>query len=62
MIRVIQWISEVMRFCPGVPILLVGLKNDLKDDPRVHNELDMVGQHPITYEEVCSWRKLTKIC
>ncbi|KAL6944309.1 Rho GTPase [Hanseniaspora osmophila] len=28
----IKWIQEVLRYCPGVPIILVGLKKDLEDN------------------------------
>lgn len=26
-----KWIDEVTRYCPGVPVILVGLKKDLRD-------------------------------
>ncbi|KAL2107162.1 hypothetical protein VUR80DRAFT_5596 [Thermomyces stellatus] len=28
-----KWITEATRLCPGVPIILVGLKKDLREDP-----------------------------
>ncbi|OAQ63974.1 ras family domain-containing protein [Purpureocillium lilacinum] len=28
-----QWSNEVSRLCTGVPIILVGLKKDLQEDP-----------------------------
>lgn len=28
-----QWITEAARLCPNVPIILVGLKKDLREDP-----------------------------
>ncbi|KAL6948564.1 Rho GTPase [Hanseniaspora vineae] len=28
----IKWIQEVLRYCPGVPIILVGLKKDLEEN------------------------------
>jgi GTPase SAR1 family protein len=28
-----QWYDEVNRLCPGTPVVLVGLKTDLRDDP-----------------------------
>lgn len=51
---VVQWISEVMHFCPGLPIILVACKKDLRRDPRVVDELRKTNQRPVTPEEVCS--------
>jgi GTPase SAR1 family protein len=48
-----QWISEVMHFCPNLPIILVGCKKDLRRDPRVIEELRKTSQRPVTPEEVC---------
>jgi Ras family protein A len=48
-----QWISEVMHFCPGLPIILVACKKDLRRDPRVIEELRRTNQRPVTPEEVC---------
>ncbi|KAJ2617521.1 GTP-binding protein Rho1 [Coemansia sp. RSA 1365] len=28
-----KWISEVMHFCQGLPVILVGCKSDLREDP-----------------------------
>jgi len=50
--RLSQWISEVNHFCQGIPIILVGLKKDLRRDPKTIGELWRTGQHPVTYEEV----------
>jgi Ras family protein A len=47
-----QWISEVMHFCAGLPIILVGCKKDLRRDPRVIDELRKTSQRPVTPEEV----------
>ena len=49
----VQWISEVMHFCAGLPIILVGCKKDLRRDPRVIEELRKTNQRPVTPEEVC---------
>ncbi|ORY46495.1 hypothetical protein BCR33DRAFT_715561 [Rhizoclosmatium globosum] len=38
-----NWIGEVKTYCPGVPIILVGLKKDLRNDER--------GQRPVTPAE-----------
>jgi Ras homolog gene family, member A len=47
-----QWISEVLNFCPAAPIILVGLKKDLRYDPKEIEELLKTGQSPVTYEQV----------
>ncbi|KAJ7164764.1 P-loop containing nucleoside triphosphate hydrolase protein [Mycena crocata] len=46
-----KWISEVMHFCAGLPIILVGCKKDLRRDPRVIEELRKTSQRPVTQEE-----------
>jgi len=46
-----KWISEVTHFCPGLPIILVGCKKDLRRDPRVVEELRKTNQRPVTPEE-----------
>ena len=50
--RLSQWISEVNHFCQGLPIILVGLKKDLRRNPRTIDELRRTRQHPVTVEEV----------
>jgi hypothetical protein len=42
----------VLHFCAGLPILLVGCKKDLRNDPRTIDELRKTGQTPVTYDEV----------
>jgi len=49
---VLQWILEVAYFCPGVPMLLVGCKQDLRCSPRVIEQLKRTNQKPVTPEEV----------
>ena len=49
---VVQWIFEVAHFCPGVPMLLVGCKQDLRSSPTVIEGLKMINQMPVTPEEV----------
>jgi Rho family protein len=34
-----QWIEEANERCPGIPIILVGLKKDLRDDPVAIEEM-----------------------
>ncbi|KAF8339821.1 small GTPase superfamily, partial [Cantharellus anzutake] len=43
-----KWIFEVMHFCAGLPIILVGCKKDLRRDPY---ELQKTSQRPVTPEE-----------
>lgn len=48
-----QWISEVLHFCQGLPIILVGLKKDLRTDAATIEKLQKESaQKPVTYEEV----------
>ncbi|GME66971.1 unnamed protein product [[Candida] boidinii] len=46
-----KWISEVLHFCQGVPIILVGCKIDLRNDPRTIEKLSALGQQPVTTAE-----------
>jgi len=51
----------VNHFCPGIPIILVGSKIDLRDDPRTIEELRKYHRHPVTYEEVSVRLCITEI-
>lgn len=46
-----KWISEVLHFCQGVPIILVGCKTDLRYDPKTIEELKRTSQRPVTTDE-----------
>ncbi|OAA48329.1 Small GTPase superfamily, Rho type [Beauveria brongniartii RCEF 3172] len=46
-----KWISEVLHFCQGLPIILVGCKKDLRYDQKVTNELAKTSQKPVSPEE-----------
>lgn len=46
-----KWISEVLHFCQGIPIILVGCKMDLRDDPKTIEELRRTSQRPVTRDE-----------
>jgi len=48
-----KWNIEVSHYAPGVPIVLVGTKADLKTDPNTLSELQSANQKPVTAEEVC---------
>ena len=42
-----KWIPEIQHYAPGVPFVLVGTKQDLRDDPDVANRLQMRGLQPV---------------
>ncbi|KAJ2748404.1 GTP-binding protein Rho1 [Coemansia nantahalensis] len=46
-----KWIGEVLEYASGAPILLVGLKEDLRRDPGIIEQLRRDGQTPTTREE-----------
>jgi len=46
-----KWISEVLHYCPGLPILLIGCKRDLRTDPTVVNTLKEKNETPVTFEQ-----------
>lgn len=43
-----KWISEVLHFCQGVPIILVGCKADLRNDPQTLEQLRSQSQQPVS--------------
>lgn len=48
----LKWISEVLHFCSGLPIILVGCKKDLRYDQKTIEELHKTSQKPVTPEQV----------
>ncbi|KAJ5487851.1 hypothetical protein N7530_002151 [Penicillium desertorum] len=46
-----KWISEVLHFCQGLPIILVGCKKDLRDDRKTIDELAKTSQRPVSQEQ-----------
>ncbi|RKO84672.1 GTP-binding protein rhoA [Blyttiomyces helicus] len=46
-----KWISEVLHFCAGLPIILVGCKKDLRNDPKTVAELKKTNQEPVSHEQ-----------
>ena len=46
-----KWYPEVAHYCPKTPIVLVGLKLDLRDDKETIEKLSEKKLAPITYEE-----------
>lgn len=47
-----QWYPEVSHHCPNTPIVLVGTKLDLREDPETIAKLKDKGLSPITYPMV----------
>jgi small GTP-binding protein len=45
-----QWAPEIEHHAPGVPIILVGTKLDLKDDKSTKDQLRARNQEPINFE------------
>ncbi|KAB8606248.1 hypothetical protein FH972_025878 [Carpinus fangiana] len=52
-----KWISEVLHFCPHLPIILVGCKSDLRYDHKTIEELSKTSQKPVTPEQAEDVRK-----
>jgi len=46
-----KWTPEVKHFCPNVPIILVGNKKDLRNDPNTIKELAKMKQDPVKPED-----------
>jgi len=46
-----KWVDEVLEFCPGVKLVLVALKCDLREDNLTMERLARYGSHPVDYDE-----------
>ena len=46
-----KWLPEVSYFCPSVPVILVGTKKDIRQDPEVLEELAKQNIEPVTVRE-----------
>ena len=46
-----KWNPEIKHFCPGVPIIVVGNKADIRDDARVISELSRRNRKPVQSQE-----------
>jgi len=49
--RLPQWVEEAQERCPEVPIILVGLKKDLREDPLAQEEMRKKSMHFTTENE-----------
>jgi len=55
-----KWISEVQHFCCGLPIILVGCKQDLRHDQKVIQELAKTSQKPVSETEGDAVKKVIR--
>ena len=46
-----KWISEIRHHCPDTPVLLVGLKTDLRDNSDTIRKLKEKNQVPVTFKD-----------
>ena len=46
-----KWFPEISHHAPATPMILVGTKIDLRDDPASLSKLNEKGTSPITYEQ-----------
>lgn len=50
----LQWVPEVKRYCPGLPIILVACKIDLREDQTVIEELSKQSEQVTSYQQGAS--------
>lgn len=46
-----KWVDEILEFCPGVKVVLVALKCDMREDPATLERLGRTGMRPVEYDE-----------
>ena len=46
-----KWVKELERYCPGVPVVVIGTQTDMRENPIVLKELKAQGIRPITKSE-----------
>ncbi|PIK39720.1 putative ras-related C3 botulinum toxin substrate 1, partial [Apostichopus japonicus] len=46
-----KWIPEVKHHCPTSPIIIIGTKLDLREDPNTREKLSMRNLQPINYAQ-----------
>ena len=59
-LKTAQWHPEIEHHAPGVPIILVGTKLDLRDDEATRNNLRQKKMAPIQYEQAVQVAKEIK--
>ncbi|CAG2118111.1 unnamed protein product [Medioppia subpectinata] len=52
-----KWYPEVSHHCPQTPIVLVGTKLDLRDDPKINDKLKLRKLRPVSYARGLSMAK-----
>ena len=57
MARYRQWYPEIEHHAPNVPIILVGTKLDLRDDPGAKESLKQKRMEPISFERANEVKK-----
>ncbi|CAL4092015.1 unnamed protein product, partial [Meganyctiphanes norvegica] len=57
-----KWAPEVKLHCPNIPIILIGNKKDLRNDPSTISELEKVNQSPVTADEGQAMAELIGAC
>nr|POE90193.1 rho-related protein rac1a [Quercus suber] len=55
-----KWYPEIEHHAPNVPIILVGTKLDLRDDPEIREQLRQRKMSPISYEQAVQVAKEIK--
>ena len=55
-----NWHPEVEHYCPDVPIVLVGTKEDLRDDTRIINKLAESNRSPVSASEAENLKNIIK--
>ncbi|KNC85057.1 transforming protein RhoA [Sphaeroforma arctica JP610] len=46
-----KWATEAKHYCPGVPIILAGLKTDLREDSVIIAKLGKVNEKPLSKQQ-----------
>eukprot|EP00475_Leptophrys_vorax_P031232 TRINITY_DN47269_c0_g1_i2.p1 TRINITY_DN47269_c0_g1~~TRINITY_DN47269_c0_g1_i2.p1 ORF type:complete len:196 (+),score=36.15 TRINITY_DN47269_c0_g1_i2:43-630(+) len=51
------WVPELQKFSPGAPVVLVGTKADLRDDPKTIETLNQPGSKMVSSDEMAELGK-----